>query len=178
MSFFVTPQRRLRILRGCVSLVIAVVIGAMPWIYSGQVDQVFICIITGVCILAAIFNFWLAKRTPSNAVVTHNPQDLPTDKRIAYYTRMRWLTWAACPGLAIIAGWDLHQLEAGAKQVRAWVPIAYVYENFGYWPAVLTPIAIGLICDTVFANIIHAARKDAARDAQMEEQAKKEEAFR
>lgn len=53
-------------------------------------------------------------------------------------------------GIATIAGtWfithDLLRLESReVEQVRVWAPVAYVYDLFGFWPAVLLFPALGM----------------------------------
>ncbi len=41
---------------------------------------------------------------------------------------------------------DLNDLESEAvSSVSVWAPIAFVYEHFGYWPAVLLVPALGVV---------------------------------
>ena len=54
--------------------------------------------------------------------------------------------------LAAFVGYDLAQVEFGrATSVRVWAPVALLYNNFGFWPAVLFVPAAGLLLITYLA---------------------------
>jgi hypothetical protein len=56
-----------------------------------------------------------------------------------------YIVMAAFPALTLITIWDLNELEAGiVENVRLWTPLAFLYENFGYWATVLFIPLIGM----------------------------------
>ena len=52
--------------------------------------------------------------------------------------------------MTVMTVMDLNALEAGeVESIRLWAPIASFYERFGYWPAVLLPPVLGLVCASI-----------------------------
>ncbi len=58
---------------------------------------------------------------------------------------------------------DLNKLESGtAKEVFVWEPVAWLYNSFGYWPAVLAIPALGVVCTIAYLWLIPLIQKRAA----------------
>ena len=84
MNFSHTPLRRLCLVRACGYLVLALALGALPFIVSAdQEGRNFSHGAAGVCLVLSLFNFWKARQTPPNEVVTMNPEELPFRSRFA-----------------------------------------------------------------------------------------------
>jgi hypothetical protein len=50
-------------------------------------------------------------------------------------------------GLTIVTVQDLNRLESGeAESVRVFAPLALSYKLLGYWPTVLLPVLVGVLC--------------------------------
>lgn len=152
MSFHETPLRRLHLVRAWGLLALAIGLGGFS--FAPVVDaegKVYCYVGAGICALMALFNFWRARRTPAEAIVTTNPDLAPVPEQIHYYRRMLWVSLIAFPGLAAFVASDLQQLESGAaERVRIWAPLVPIYERFGFWPTVLAPILLGLVCCGAF----------------------------
>lgn len=82
-----------------------------------------------------------------------------SDSQIKFYWRWIVMSVVAFPLLSFIVYMDLNDLESGTVEgVRLWFPIAFLYKQFGYWTAILSVIAIGLICISVFGRKIYLSR--------------------
>src|SRR5437867_11135288 len=125
MSIHETPLRRLRFVRACGLLIVAVVVGLLPFVLDLDRQGIIFCYAgAGICMLLAILNFYLARRTSPDATVTENPERAPVLAQIRYYRRALWLSVIAFPMVAIWVAYDLHQLESGAAEtVQIWVPL-------------------------------------------------------
>src|SRR5262245_40389052 len=102
MNFFETPLRRLRIVRACGFLILALVIGLLPFVM--EVDKegaLFGYAGAGFCVLLGMLNFWLARRTSPDEIVTKIPERMPVPVRLNYYRRMGWLSAFLFPTLTI-----------------------------------------------------------------------------
>ena len=105
----------------------------------------------GLCALLGFLNLVLARRTPAEALVTTIPDRAPVPAQLRYYRRMLWLSLVAFPVMSALVAYELHELESGAADsVRLWAPLGALYERFGYWPAVLAPIFLGIACAALF----------------------------
>jgi hypothetical protein len=52
--------------------------------------------------------------------------------------------------MTVMTVMDLNALESGeVETVWLWAPIVSLYERFGYWPAVLLPPVLGLVCGSI-----------------------------
>ncbi len=152
MSFFETPIRRLCLVRA--GGFFALALGFAGFSFAPDVDnwgRHFCYASTGVCLFLSLFNFWKARRTPADSVVTTIPDRAPVPVQILFFRRMLWFSAIAFPALTVWAGYDLHQLEIGAeKEVGIWGPLVPIYEHFGYWPAVALCPILGIVCCAVF----------------------------
>ncbi len=74
-------------------------------------------------------------------------QQIESDaEQIASLKRLMYLFLPACIILSIWVIFDLNQLESGgADSVRLWAPVAFLYDQLGYWPAILFVPVLGLV---------------------------------
>jgi hypothetical protein len=165
MRFFITPVRRLCLVRACSFFVLALGLGVFS--FAPEVDEFgrnFCYAGAGVCVLVTLFNLWKARRTPAEATITTVPDLAPVPEQIQFFRRMLWSSAIAFPVLTVWVAYELHQLESGAeKEVTIFAPLVPVYEHFGYWPAVILSPILGAVCCAVF---IHKLRQLANRDNQ------------
>jgi hypothetical protein len=148
MSFYETPLRRLRIVRACGLLLVALVIGMLPFVLDlDREGTIGSYVGGGFCMLLGLLNLWLARRTGSDDIVTEIPERAPVPAQIRYFRQGFWLSAISFPVMTIWVAYDLHQLESGAvKDVRIWAPLVPIYEHLGYWPTVLSLLSLGLVC--------------------------------
>lgn len=50
-----------------------------------------------------------------------------------------------CLALGAYTFFTIAQIQATGKSEKVWAPIALLYDNFGFWPAVLLLPAIGVV---------------------------------
>ncbi len=167
MSFYITPVRRLCLVRAVSFFVLALGLGAFS--FTPDVDDFGRngCYVgAGVCALVSLFNLWKARRTPAEATVTTIPDLAPVPTQIHFYRRMLWSSAIAFPALTAWVAYDLHQLESGAeKEASIWAPLVPIYEHFGYWPTVISLPILGIVCCAVFIHKLHKLRKLATDDS-------------
>lgn len=74
-------------------------------------------------------------------------QQIESDaEQIASLKRLMYLFLPACVVLSTWIIYDLNQLESGgADSVRLWAPVAFLYDQLGYWPAILFVPVLGLV---------------------------------
>jgi hypothetical protein len=91
------------------------------------------------------FSLWRHRKLDATAPV-HTIDDLPLDQRVRTLRRMILIVPIAFTPLAAFVAYELAQVEYGsAKSVRVWAPVAFLYNNFGFWPAVLAVPVLGLL---------------------------------
>ena len=91
------------------------------------------------------FSLWRHSKLDSTAPV-HTIDDLPLDQRVRTLRRAILIVPIAFTPLAAFVGYELAQVEYGlAQSVRVWAPVAFLYNNFGFWPAVLFVPVAGLL---------------------------------
>ncbi|MCK6461549.1 MAG: hypothetical protein L6Q95_16835 [Planctomycetes bacterium] len=154
MGFYETPLRRLRLVRAGGLVVLAIAFAVIPsWAALDTFGAVFGYAAAGGCLLAALFNVWLARRTPEGKLVHATPDHAPPAEQLRLYRRMILCSVVAFPVLAAAVAYELHQLESGAKdRVRIWAPLVPVYERLGFWPTVIAPLLLGTVCCAVFVS--------------------------
>lgn len=83
------------------------------------------------------------------------PTDATDEEKKAYFKRTLILSAIAFPILSIIICHDLNSLEAGeVESVRVWAPVAFLYNNAGYWVAILAVPALGIFTlDSLFKKM-------------------------
>ena len=109
-------------------------------------EGVIFLVVLGLALLGwGTFSLWRQSKLDPTAPV-HTIDDLPVDQRVRTLRRMILIVPIAFTPLAALVGYELAQLEYGlAKSVRVWAPVALLYNNFGFWPAVLLVPVAGLL---------------------------------
>ncbi|HEY0030988.1 MAG TPA: hypothetical protein VGC65_09540 [Bacteroidia bacterium] len=82
------------------------------------------------------------------------------EEQVKFYKRYIHLSLLAFPLLTLITIFDLNELESGSKQrISLWAPISFLYEQFGYWAAILSIPVLGLIVVLLFIRKIRTVNK-------------------
>lgn len=96
--------------------------------------------------------------TPAVEEAADGLSHLPPDEQVAKVRRLRLIALVATWGFGIWAYVRLSALERGEEGPRRlWAPIAFLYERFGLWPAVLALPLIGVIVWVAGARMIERA---------------------
>jgi hypothetical protein len=111
-----------------------------------DIEGVIFVVVLGLALLGrGTCSLWRHSKLDSTAPV-HTIDDLPLDQRVRTLRRMILIVPIAFTPLAGLVAYELAQVEYGsAKSVRVWAPVAFLYNNFGFWPAVLAVPALGLL---------------------------------
>ncbi|PJZ76316.1 hypothetical protein [Leptospira neocaledonica] len=81
------------------------------------------------------------------------PLDATVEEKIKYCRNMIYLSLVAFPFVSIMIILDLNKLESGSvEHVRIWAPVAFVYEQLGYWPGILFVPVLGVFVIFVMAR--------------------------
>lgn len=156
------PLRRVRQLRGygalavALTLVVALILAPFPSPagVTGGVVAVLICAF-GIMQLAR------ARRTPSSAIYKSSYSDpnlLPLPQRIRYFQRQLLITSVVFLASSTWVAHQLNRLGSGeAERVMLWAPLVWLYEHWGYWPAVLATPALGVALCGVLAMRLRTA---------------------
>lgn len=150
MKFTEAPLRRVRLLRGYGALTVAaalmVSVLTLPY---GESQLLTGGVISGAIALGGVIQIWLGYRTSPAAVIgrSFDPSQLAVPDQRRYFSYQLVVTAAAFTGMSFWVVYQINSLEAGtaAYRIRLWRPIAFLYERFGYWPAVTAAPAIGLV---------------------------------
>lgn len=143
--------KRIRQIRGYGAFIVAGVLVATLYLSPlGGIDAIVGTVVFLILAFGGL-QLHLASRTPETAIVLPpiNPNDLPLPERARYFRRLLIMSATLIPALSLWFVYDLNQLESGAvAEISLPSPIAFLYENLGYWPAVLAMPALGvfLIC--------------------------------
>jgi hypothetical protein len=141
-------NHRIGYLQPIIYMVGGVAVLAMPLFIDGPKDLegVIFLVLLGVGLLSwGAFTLWRhSKLDPT--VPVHTIDDLPLDQRVRTLRRLILIIPIAFTPLAAFVGYELAQVEYGwVKSVRVWAPAAFLYNNLGFWPAVLLVPAAGLL---------------------------------
>jgi len=143
------PLRRVRLFRGYGALVVAVVLGAVLWLAPVQSPSpaVYAIVVSSIAVFG-VQQLWQARRTVRDAVAklppALDPNSLPIDDRLRLFRRQLLIGAIVSPLLSVITAVELQRLEScDGGRVTIWAPLAFLYEYFGYWPAVLAPLVVG-----------------------------------
>ena len=120
---------------------------AMPlFLEPKDLEGVIFVVVLGLGLLGwGLFSLWRHSKLDATAPV-HTIDDLPLDQRVRTLRRMILIVPIAFTPLAAFVAYELAQVEyGGATSVRVWAPVAFLYNNFGFWPAVLFVPAAGLL---------------------------------
>ncbi|TGJ98691.1 hypothetical protein EHQ53_12230 [Leptospira langatensis] len=110
-------------------------------------------------LLAAFFSYRMFKnlkdiREEDQAYAP--PLDASVDEKVTYYKKILYISLIVFPSLSIIVILDLNSLESGeAATVRTWALVAFIYEQFGYWAAILAAPVLGVL---VVAGLLRTIR--------------------
>jgi hypothetical protein len=78
----------------------------------------------------------------------------------SYYRCILWVVLIAFPILAGKVAYDLRMLESWRTDSASIpIPIAMVYDDYGFWPAVCIVPAIGIVCSLLVLYRIHWLRR-------------------
>jgi hypothetical protein len=155
MSFFVTPARRLHLVRAWsyLTLVVGLIALSLTIDLPDVEGRIFGCLIVGFFFASSLFNFWKARQTSPMETVVTNSDLAPVPDQVRYYRRMLLVSAIAFPTLSAWTIYSLNLLESGVeKSVEVWGPISFVYEFLGYWPAALALPLLGMACCAVFVG--------------------------
>ena len=122
--------------------------GAVPLLVkTDPMGRVFGFGMIAICAIAGLVNLWLAKVASTSDTISFFPKYDSASEEASKLRKGLWVVLLAFP---LISAWiadTLHRVETGAEQsARVWAPVAFVYNAFGYWPAVMTVPVIGVLC--------------------------------
>lgn len=87
------------------------------------------------------------------------PADANTQEQISFYRRYLYISLIAFPVLSLIVISDLNDLEkANGVSIRVWAPVAFLYEQYGYWPAVVFVPALWCVVILLFIKKIYSLK--------------------
>ena len=156
-------NHRIGYLYPIIYMVGGVAVLGMPFFVDGPKDlegAIFV-VLLGLALLGwGAFSLWRHSKLDPTAPV-HTIDDLPVDQRVRTLRRMMLIVPIAFTPVAALVGYELAQLEYGlAKSVRVWAPVALLYNNFGFWPAVLLVPVAGLLLIMMLAWKLRTIREN------------------
>ena len=120
----------------------------MPLFIDGPKDfeGMIVMLLIGLGLIAwGAFSFWRHSRLNPTTPI-HTIDDLPLDQRIRTLRRMMLIVPIAFTPAAALVSYEIAQVEYGwVASASVWAPVALLYNNFGFWPAVLFVPAAGLL---------------------------------
>ena len=134
-------------------LIAAIILIIIPFIFSNIDDfgRIFSFILAGLLVFMAIYNIWQYKRSHPESKVYENIAVAPANLQMKYFKKIMMISYFAFPAMSAFTAWELKNLEGGnAETVRLWFPLGLIYEHMGYWPAVLSPVFLGIVCIVIF----------------------------
>ena len=141
-------NHRIGYLYPIIYMVGGVAVLAMPLFIEGPKDLegLIFLVVIGLGLLGwGAFSLWRHRKLDPTTPV-HTIDDLPVDQRVRALRRMILMVPIAFTPLAALVGYEIAQVEYGWEgTVRVWAPVAFLYNNFGFWPAVLFVPAAGLL---------------------------------
>src|SRR6185437_3523389 len=124
-------------------------------ISEGGFGYPFAYLMAAVLVYLAYRCFKQIKTTKDEEMAYAPPANATTKQQITFYKRYMLIGLIAYPILTIIIVPDLNDLEAhSVDSVHLWAPVAFLYNHFGYWPAVLFVPVIGLVITLLFIRKI------------------------
>ena len=97
--------------------------------------------------IAGVVLLVLAWRMPRDAEPPAEPTPAMVAAQVQYLRRALYMGIPAFVVSSVWVAWDLYRLETGAVQrVSVWVPVALLYDYFGFWPSVLFVPVLGAVC--------------------------------
>jgi len=120
----------------------------MPLFIDGPKDfeGMIVMLLIGLGLIAwGAFSFWRHSRLSPTTPI-HTIDDLPLDQRVRALRRMMLIVPIAFTPAAALVSYEIAQVEYGwVASASVWAPVALLYNNFGFWPAVLFVPAAGLL---------------------------------
>lgn len=132
----------------------SVFISILPLI-TGQyknINELFIFILLAILFAYLSYkNFKLSKESKEEERIYAPNINATQIEQINFYKRYIYISLVAFPILSFFIISELNDLESGRVQsVSIWGPVSFIYQQFGYWPAILFVPILGFISITVF----------------------------
>ncbi len=152
MDFDKTPARRYYFGKGIALCVAAAVLLLIPNIVDiDKFGRIFTYALAGLILLMAIYNFWRYKKSHQDSIVYENLATAPSNLQLKYFKKIMILSYFVFPAISVLAAWELKSLDSGrVENVNLWFPLGLIYEHMGYWPTVISPLCLGIICIVIF----------------------------
>ena len=140
---------------------IAMFIALLP--LATRVDTLGYCFAFGFSVLLAFKaykSFKALKEVKDEERVYTPDENATTPEKISFYKRFMRLSAIAFPVLTVITGLELSGLSSDSTRASVWAPVAWVYNMFGYWPAMLFVPLLGAFCIIGFMIKIAKLKKE------------------
>jgi hypothetical protein len=122
---------------------------------EGGLGYPFAYLMAAVCGFMSYRQFKQADAVKDEEMAYAPPVNASTKQQITFYKRYMLIGLIAYIVLTIIIVPDLNDLEThNVESVHLWAPVAFLYNHFGYWPAVLFVPVLGLIITLLFIRKI------------------------
>jgi hypothetical protein len=146
---------------GFFNLVLALFfIGAAVVVREPEFRWIFLAIAAFVGMLAWR-RFRHARTAPPGAKAFFDPNTLAPRDRIAHVRRSFLILTAALAALTAMTVRDISILESGASnRALLWAPVGFMYDAFGYWPAVLFAPGLWVVVSCAFGRRWLKARRE------------------
>jgi hypothetical protein len=158
----VTPTvRQAARFTGFLNLVLALFfIGAAAVVREQEFRWIFLAIAAFVGALAWR-RFRHARTAPPEAEAFFDPNTLAPRDRIAHVRRSFLILTAALGALTAMTVRDISTLESGAaNSTMLWAPVGFMYDVFGYWPAMLFAPGLWIVVSCALARRWLKARRE------------------
>lgn len=131
---------------GIVILLIPVVVPDID-----EFGRMFSFVLSGLFFFMAIYNFLRYKKSAPDAKVYQNLATAPVDIQVKYFEKILILSYFILPIFIFITAWELKEFEIGKTEtLELWFPLAFIYNNAGYWPTVFSVLFLGIVCIIIF----------------------------
>ncbi|HEX5137033.1 MAG TPA: hypothetical protein VFY93_08685 [Planctomycetota bacterium] len=163
MGFYETPVRRLHLVRAGGLFVLAVAFALVPILVRLDTMGLVACYgFTVGCAIAALVCIRRARRTRKGEVAYAFPAAAPPGEQLRMYRGLLWVSFVSFPLLSAAVAYELNRLESGQTgRATLWAPLVPIYERFGFWAAVLSPLLLAALCCAVLAWKIRALSRPA-----------------
>src|SRR5690242_10368358 len=112
-------------------------------------DEIAILFTVAIASLFGLRAWWNVRKlrdARAGEQVAMNVDGLPAAERPSALRRTLWAGGIGAGILSVWSGWALWTVESGqAESADVWGPVALVYRTLGFWPAVLTCPALGVL---------------------------------
>jgi membrane protein implicated in regulation of membrane protease activity len=135
-------------------------VGAAVVVREPEFRWIFLAIAALVGVLAWR-RFRHVRTAPPEARAFFDPNTLAPRDRIAHMRRSFLLLTAALGALTAMTVRDISTLESSASnRVSLWAPVGFMYDVFGYWPAVLFAPGLWVVVSCAFGRRWLKARRE------------------